>query len=175
VVTLSPELVATLAGWEAAWNESTWGRIQTGRQAVIDEIAKGIEQYTEPSHLRIALAIESDGPASQRHFLFNGGRWYRGTTDRGSPYLRFGKRSSPSKPYHTWAAQNFFAITRDDDRLARPEGIRVEIMDIEVGQPEPRDEVLDYVPFMHFRPEDARLLMAEGKTWGMLDIKLWKQ
>ena len=73
VIACTPQLVATVAGWEAAWHEDTWERIQTDQAGVAAEIARRLAgQFSGRSVLFMVgvREVPTGGPM--------GAIWYRG-------------------------------------------------------------------------------------------------
>jgi hypothetical protein len=58
VVVGAPQLVATVAGWTAAWDEATWARIQLDQDDVAAEVTRSVAARWRRGHLLVAVGIQ---------------------------------------------------------------------------------------------------------------------
>jgi len=73
VIACTPQLVATVAGWEAAWHTDTWERIQADQAGVAAEIARRLKGVFSGRSVLFMVGVQgvaAGGPS--------GAIWYRG-------------------------------------------------------------------------------------------------
>lgn len=73
IIACTPQLVATVAGWEAAWHEDIWERIQVDQAAVAAEIASRVKGAFNGRSVMLMLGIRGVPTGGPR-----GAIWYRG-------------------------------------------------------------------------------------------------
>ena len=118
-VALTPEAVATLAGWEAAWDEETWERIKADRATVTEEIAQAVMSGCQKRELTLALVFDRlpsagrGGPVGLH--IFAGGRWYYGTGGEPAAIEDFADWSRPNPPGPEWAARCLASLQLEAD------------------------------------------------------------
>jgi len=158
VVALVPEFVAITAGWQAAWNEPTWNRIQANRQSVVEELARGIWLHWElvqGNQLTFAVGIEhwqthlgGQGPIS--YALYSAGHWYALRPTRPTPHLTF---AHVNRPYPVTtpegAARYAMSLVARHPRITRPEQTHVSLATLHrANSPRPAAALIALVPPM---------------------------
>jgi len=73
LIACTPQLVATVAGWEAAWHEDTWERIQHDQAGVAAEIARRVKGSFSGRSVMFMVGVRGV-PTGGPH----GAIWYRG-------------------------------------------------------------------------------------------------
>jgi hypothetical protein len=160
VVLLTPEYIATLAGWAAAWDPAKWPAIQENPAEQAAVIAKKIVEHSEPDQLCIGLVVESPQESlfAFRSWVFGGGRWYGVQLEPWQVYGEAGAEVTPDAPSPLWAWQYTLWLASHDVSLCRPEGLRASLGRIYQNMARPGDRILEWVFGLDIlRPEDIRV------------------
>ena len=178
-IILTPQFVSALVGWDAAWNEATWRRLQDERDEVVAELTAEIRRNYPWGHLAFALGIEENQGASGSkslgldYCLYAGGRWYGFQIDNCGPLLRFAEvRTRPPVDLPKWAAAYLLrkAVERNDSALWEAELIKVLLTTLDANSGPPSSSLIPQVPSMHyFQPGWARLVLGTTKHFLYFD------
>lgn len=190
-IVLTPQLVGTVAGWATAWDERVWARMwdeqkkewnQGERERVVDRIANDIiadldaRRILDGDDLWMAIGTEvinnvASGP--MLYYMYGGFKWYRLTVEPQGNIRDFSRKQPLNRPHPLWVARYVLALSLLGQNIGRPERIDMVIAKLHMHNPGPGDEMLTYVPSMHyFQQWDSRLAIGNRKDFGILEWDL---
>jgi len=143
---MTPEVVATVTGWAAAWDDDTWARIQKDQNAVARELAAKLHPQFGGG---LDFVVAVDGPRTTELVaaVYFAGGWRHLDPDSGRGLATFADDTvEAAHPTTNWAAMYLLSQCLDFPALNPPDGVNVHVCRLsDINQTAPA-ELLPLLP-----------------------------